>query len=295
VRIISFTSSAENFTAARLGVWRDEQIADLTATGLPSSLEQLLALDDWRAGAEQAAAGAPLLDPGEVEIGAPLVAPPKILCLGMNFRAHAEEVDAEAPAEPTVFSKLASSITGPTDPIVIPAAAPRRVDYEGELAVVIGGRGRDVPVADAEALIAGYTVANDVSARDWQLKKPAGQWLLGKSFDTFLPLGPELVTADEAPEPEAMTLRCAIGDEILQEASIADLLVGIPEAISYLSAVCTLEPGDLILTGTPEGVGMARVPRRFLGAGDVVETSVGGIGTLRNPVVTADETERAQA
>jgi 2-keto-4-pentenoate hydratase/2-oxohepta-3-ene-1,7-dioic acid hydratase in catechol pathway len=285
VRLVRFRDGG----SARLGALADGALADLTGAGLPSSVEELLRSGEgWREQAERAIADAARVEE-EVQLLAPVARPSKILCLGMNFRSHAEEVGVEEEsAEPTVFSKLASSLTGPSDPIVLPAEAPDRVDYEAELAVVIGRSGRNVPVEQAAEWVAGYTVANDVSARDWQLKKPAGQWLLGKSFDTFLPFGPALVTPDEAPPPDEMVVRCTVSGEVLQEASIADMIVGIPEAIAYVSRVCTLEPGDVILAGTPDGVGMARQPRRFLLPGDVVETSVSGVGMLRNPVTSAD-------
>lgn len=274
--------------SVRLGALADGAVADLSAKGLPNSVEDLLRCgEDWQQRAIDALSEAGRVEQ-EVQLLSPVARPSKILCLGMNFRSHADEVGANEEAlEPTVFSKLSSSLTGPSDPIVLPAEAPDRVDYEAELAVVIGRGGRDIPVERAAEWVGGYTVANDVSARDWQLKKPAGQWLLGKSFDTFLPLGPAVVTSDEVPPPEEMVVRCVVSGEVLQEASVADMIVGIPEAISYVSRVCTLEPGDLILTGTPGGVGMARKPRRFLASGDVVETSVSGIGLLRNPVTTA--------
>jgi 2-keto-4-pentenoate hydratase/2-oxohepta-3-ene-1,7-dioic acid hydratase in catechol pathway len=285
VRFVRF----KNGGSVRLGALADGSVADLSAAGLPTSVEDLLRSgEDWRERATEALAGAVRVEEDRVQLLSPVALPSKILCLGMNFRSHSEEVGAdEEYVEPTVFSKLASSLTGPSDPIVLPAEAPNRVDYEAELAVVIGRRGRDIPVERATEWIAGYTVANDVSARDWQLKKPAGQWLLGKSFDTFLPFGPAVVTSDEAPQPDEMIVRCVVSGEVLQEASVADMIVGIPEAISYVSRVCTLEPGDIILSGTPGGVGMARNPRRFLAPGDVVETSVSGIGELRNAVTSA--------
>ena len=285
MRLIRFTDGG----SVRLGALAEGAVADLSAAGLPTSVEELLGSgEDWQERATDAMSSAVRVEADEVRLLSPVAMPSKILCLGMNFRAHTEEVGADGEsAEPTVFSKLASSLTGPSDPIVLPAEAPNRVDYEAELAVVIGRRGRDIPVESAMEWVAGYTVANDVSARDWQLKKPAGQWLLGKSFDTFLPLGPAIVTSDEAPATDEMIVRCVVSGDVLQEASVADMIVGIPEAISYVSRVCTLEPGDVILSGTPGGVGMGRNPRRFLAPGDVVETSVSGIGELRNPVTSA--------
>jgi 2-keto-4-pentenoate hydratase/2-oxohepta-3-ene-1,7-dioic acid hydratase in catechol pathway len=221
---------------------------------------------------------------GDVKFLAPLTRPPKVIAIGLNYEGHRLETKGDEPTEPTVFSKFASSIIGPDQEIRLPAAAPRRVDYEAELAVVLAGGGRDVAESDAMSLVAGYTIANDVSARDWQVKKPNGQWLLGKTFDTFLPLGPVLVTTDEVVDPHALRITCSISGELVQDASTSELIFRIPYLISYLSRVFRLEPGDVILTGTPAGVGMARTPPRWLADGDVVEINIEGIGTLRNPV-----------
>jgi 2-keto-4-pentenoate hydratase/2-oxohepta-3-ene-1,7-dioic acid hydratase in catechol pathway len=226
-------------------------------------------------------------DVADLSLLPPMSNPPKVIGIGMNYESHRLEIGAEPQSEPTVFGKFASAITGPNDPIVLPAAAPRRVDYEAELAVVLGATGRDVPEADAMSLVVGYMVANDVSARDWQVKKPAGQWELGKSFDTFLPLGPSLVTADEIDDPHGLRVTCEIGEDLLQDGNTGDLIFPIPALIAYLSRVCTLMPGDLVLTGTPGGVGMSRKPPRWLGGGDVVCTTVEGLGRLANPVQAA--------
>ncbi len=225
----------------------------------------------------------------DVRLLAPLRRPGKILCLGLNYESHLREVGLEKPAEPTVFSKLDNTITGPTDPILIPAAAPRRLDYEAELAVVIGRPGQAIAVDQALGHVAAATVANDVTARDWQLKKPNGQWLLGKSFDTFMPIGPALVTLDELPPLDSLALRCVVNGETRQEASTAEMLFGVAEIVSYLSDVCTLNPGDVILTGTPAGVGMALDPRQWLAEGDTVECTIEGIGSLLNTVTAGGE------
>lgn len=220
----------------------------------------------------------------ELELDAPAPGPSKVLCVGQNYPEHAAEVGAAVPSEPIFFAKLPSTVVGPTDTILLPAAAPRRVDYEAELALVIGRRGRDIGVEQALDYVLGYLVANDVTARDWQVKKPGGQWMLGKSFDTFLPLGPYLVTADEVPDPSSLRVTCGLGGEIVQDDTSDHMLFGIPELIAYVSRVATLEPGDLLLTGTPAGTGSSRTPPRWLGEGDVLETSVSGLGSLRNPV-----------
>jgi len=226
-------------------------------------------------------------DLADVKVLAPVVRPSKVVCVGINYVPHMEESGFERPAEPVIFSKLPSALSGPHDPILLPKAAPRRVDYEAELVVVMGRRGRDIERLRALDHVAGYTVGNDVSARDWQLKKPGGQWLLGKSFDTFLPLGPWLTTPDEFGDPAGRHVRCSINGELLQDDVLANLIFDIPDVIAYVSRVATLEPGDLIMTGTPGGVGQSRTPPRWLQEGDVVETEVDGIGTMRNPVRTA--------
>jgi 2-keto-4-pentenoate hydratase/2-oxohepta-3-ene-1,7-dioic acid hydratase in catechol pathway len=214
----------------------------------------------------------------------PLQSPEKILAIGMNYRSHVAEVGAEIPREPTVFSKFNSTIIGDGSAIHLPLAAPDRVDYEAELAVVIGRECREVPSEDALDVVAGYMVANDVTARDWQLRKPGGQWLLGKTFDTFLPLGPYLVTSDEVPDPHRLSVRCTVSGELLQDGNTSDMIFRIPELIEYISKVVTLRPGDIILTGTPAGIGAARTPRRYLKDGDMVETRIDGLGMVRNTV-----------
>jgi len=286
MRLVRFTTDSSQ---PSLGLERDGQIFDLSGadTSLPTDCGELLAVDDWRRKCEEAAATATAYPLTAVALQAPLTRPGKIVCLGLNYQSHLDETGLEKPSDPTVFAKYASSITGPNDPIVLPAAAPKRVDYEAELAFVIGRRGRDVEAAQAMDMIAGYTVANDVSARDWQLRRSGGQWLLGKTFDTFLPIGPALVTADEVTAPEDLRVTCTVSGDLLQDGNTGELLFGIAEIVSYLSTVFVLEPGDLILTGTPGGVGMSRDPRRFLQAGDTVEVAVEGIGTIRNPVAEA--------
>ena len=220
----------------------------------------------------------------------PLHQPPKVIGIGLNYPEHASENALEKPSEPVVFAKFASTIVGPNDPIVLPAAAPRRVDYEAELGVVIGRTGRDIAVEDAMRFVLGYTAVDDVTARDWQVKKPAGQWILGKGFDSFLPIGPCIVTADEIADVAQLRITCTIDGEMLQDDRASSMIFSIPEIIAYISRVATLTPGDLILTGTPSGTGSARTPPRWLTAGDVVEVAVSEIGTLRNPVREQDTT-----
>jgi 2-keto-4-pentenoate hydratase/2-oxohepta-3-ene-1,7-dioic acid hydratase in catechol pathway len=218
------------------------------------------------------------------DLAAPL-RPPKVVAIGLNYLDHIRETGMEAPPAPLVFSKWPSCVIGPDEPIVIDSAVTKRVDWEVELAAVIGQRLYRVPVEDALDGVFGYTVANDVSARDVQFGDV--QWVRGKSLDTFCPLGPVVVTADELGDPQALGLRTRVNGETVQDSSTAEMIFGVAELVSYCSHSFTLEPGDVILTGTPWGCGEFMDPKRSLAPGDVVEVEVDGIGTLRNPVVAA--------
>jgi 2-keto-4-pentenoate hydratase/2-oxohepta-3-ene-1,7-dioic acid hydratase in catechol pathway len=217
-----------------------------------------------------------------VRILAPIPRPPKLICIGLNYRDHALEAKMEVPQVPTVFSKFSSSVIGPGQPIVLPknSAEP---DYEAEFAFVIGTGGRHIPAADWKRHVFGFTIVNDVSARDFQ--RASTQWLMGKTFDTFAPMGPHIVSTDEIEDPHALDISLRINGEELQHSNTRELIFKIPELVAYLSSVITLEPGDVVSTGTPAGVGFARRPRRYLQPGDEVVVSVAGIGELRNPVV----------
>ncbi len=217
-------------------------------------------------------------------IRAPL-APVAILGVGLNYRRHAEESGARIPEYPVLFSKPISSVQHPGEPIAIPSALPTdEVDYECELAVVIGRRCKNVKRSEALDYVLGYTCANDVSARDWQLKKGGGQWVRGKSFDTFCPLGPCLVTADEIPDPNRLAIRTRLNGKVVQDWNTNDMIFDVPTLIEFLSASTTLLPGTVILTGTPHGVGMASKPPTWLQPGDSVTVQIEGIGELSNPV-----------
>lgn len=209
-------------------------------------------------------------------------APGKIVAIGLNYLDHIRESGQAAPERPLVFAKFPSSLIGTGAPIRLPLELTSRVDWEVELAVVIGTRARDVAEADALGHVFGYTVANDVSARDLQFAD--GQWVRAKSLDSFCPLGPEIVTADEIPDPQALRLRCRVNGEVMQDASTALMVFGVAELISFCSRSFTLDPGDVLLTGTPWGCGEFMEPKRSLAPGDVVECEVEGIGVLRNPV-----------
>ena len=214
------------------------------------------------------------------------VAPTAILCVGLNYRRHAEETGAAIPTDPVLFFKAPTAVQHPGDPIELPTfLASTQVDYECELAVVIGRACKNVRAEDALGYVAGYTCANDVSARDWQIARGGSQWSRGKTFDTFCPLGPVLVTPDELPDPGRLGIRTVLNGEVVQRSSTDDLIFSVPEIIAFLSGSTTLAPGTVLLTGTPEGVGMARKPPRWLRAGDTVTVEIEGIGALTNPVV----------
>jgi 5-carboxymethyl-2-hydroxymuconate isomerase len=207
--------------------------------------------------------------------------PDKIICVGRNYRAHAAEEGADLPAEPLLFGKFSNTLVGPGDPIVLPAAS-THVDAEAELVVVIGTAASRVSRADALDHVAGYTVANDVSARDLQFAD--GQWFRGKGFDSFCPLLPEIAPAGALGDARGLRVTQRLNGELLQDASTSDLIFDIPTLVSYSSHVCSLLPGDVILTGTPDGVGYFREPRIALQPGDLVEIEVEGVGLLANPV-----------
>ena len=211
--------------------------------------------------------------------------PGKIICVGLNYRDHAEEQGVDLPDEPLLFGKFANALCGPGDAIVLPREA-EHVDAEAELAVVIGARARRLSGAEALDAVSGYACANDVSARNLQFKD--GQWLRGKSFDTFCPLGPRLVSKDELGDAGDLRILQRLNGEPLQDSRTSELIFGVPQLVAHASTVFTLEPGDLILTGTPSGVGIFRKPPIALEPGDQVEVEIEAIGILRNPVVGED-------
>ncbi len=213
------------------------------------------------------------------------IAPSQILGIGLNYRRHAEETKAKIPDHPVLFGKGLNSLQNPGDPILIPTFLPSgEVDYECELAVVIKKACKNVSRRDALRFVLGYTCANDVSARDWQKRTGGGQWSRGKSFDSFCPLGPCLVTPDEIPDPNGLAIRTILNEETVQDCNTGDMIFDVPSLIEFLSGSTTLLPGTVILTGTPHGVGMAAIPPRWLVPGDVVSVQIEKIGTLTNPV-----------
>ena len=268
----------------------ETQFVDLRAIddSLPLSLKALLAQEDGIARAAAAAqnesAGGHLVTG---RLLAPIIEPGKVICIGLNYRDHAAESGMEIPSEPVCFSKFSQAVIGPDADIELPAVS-KQVDYEAELVAIIGRRGKNIAAADARSYIAGYTNGHDVSARDWQIGRPGGQWLLGKTPDTFAPLGPWLVTADEVADPNRLGICLRLNGQTMQESNTQEFIFTIEQVIEHLSKLITLNPGDVIFTGTPPGVGMARKPPVFLKPGDEVEVEIDGLGILRNPVVAAE-------
>ncbi len=270
---------------ARVGVVHDDGIVDLSrvAPGLPATTLALLeagpaALRDAAAAAD----GAEAIPLEKVTLLAPISRPPKFFGVGLNYADHVAESGLERPKHPTIFNKQSTCVTGPTAAIHRPRVSPA-LDYEGELGFVIGRRCRHVSRDDARDVIAGYVVVNDVSVRDWQLRVPT--WTMGKSFDTHGPMGPWLVTADEVPDPHALRLRTWVNGELRQESNTCQLIFDCFTLVEHLSTAFTLEPGDVVATGTPAGVGMAMKPPKLLVPGDVVKIEIEGIGAIENPVV----------
>lgn len=212
----------------------------------------------------------------------PIPRPGKIICIGQNYAEHAAESHAAVSPYPIIFAKYPNTLIAGGASIILPRAS-TQVDYEGELAAVIGTRARNVAEQQALAHVGGYAAFNDVSARDFQSR--TSQWTIGKTFDTFGPMGPSLTTADEVPDPQSLAIRVSIGDEILQASHTSKMIFPVATLIAYLSSVMTLDPGDIIATGTPDGVGAARTPQRFLRSGDVVRVAIEGLAVLDNPVV----------
>jgi 2-keto-4-pentenoate hydratase/2-oxohepta-3-ene-1,7-dioic acid hydratase in catechol pathway len=212
----------------------------------------------------------------------PIERPQKIVCVGLNYRDHAEEQGVDLPERPILFAKWPNALVGPGEPIVVPAIT-QKVDYEAELGVVVGERVKGVSVESALEAVAGYVCLNDVSARDLQFGD--GQWVRGKSPDTFCPVGPSLVPRDEIPDPQALRIRAVLNGETMQDSTTANMVFGVAEIVAFVSQAITLEPGDLIATGTPAGVGAFRTPPVFMQPGDEITIEIEGLGALTNPVV----------
>jgi len=270
---------------AEPGVLLPDGILSLRGAGFSSLIGVLAGGVDARAQVDTWVAERPaeaLVPAGAVKLLAPIPRPPKLICVGLNYRDHAIEAKMEMPKVPTIFNKFPNAVIGPDDPIVLPRNS-SQPDYEAEFAFVIGKGGRHIPAERWQEHVYGYTIVNDVSARDFQMA--TSQWLMGKTFDTFAPMGPVLVTADEIPDPHQLDISLTVNGEVLQSSNTRELIFKLPELVAFLSSVFTLEPGDVVSTGTPAGVGFARKPPRYLQPGDEVAIRVQGVGELRNPVV----------
>jgi 2-keto-4-pentenoate hydratase/2-oxohepta-3-ene-1,7-dioic acid hydratase in catechol pathway len=284
--------------AWRAGIAQEEAVVDVSASRLGRadaaggqgglSVRALLqqgqqALEEVFAWAQQQfEAKSNLISLDTLELGPPVPDPDKILCLGVNYREHAAEAQQELPAVPMFFAKFRNSLIGPTSPILLPRVS-TQIDYEGELAVIISTRCKDVTEQEALQYVAGYTIMHDVSARDLQMQ--TSQWTAGKALDTFAPMGPGIVLASSIPDPQTLTLTTRLNEQVVQHDSTANMIFSVAAAIAFLSSLMTLEPGDIIATGTPSGVGFKRTPPLFLREGDVVDIEIERIGRIRNPVI----------
>jgi 2-keto-4-pentenoate hydratase/2-oxohepta-3-ene-1,7-dioic acid hydratase in catechol pathway len=281
MRIVTFEVQGQ----AHPGAIGADEVVDLSGAGFSSVLQLIEAGREGLDKAQGFLASAPAewrKPLSSVRLLAPIPKPRKLLCVGLNYLDHAKESNAEIPNVPTIFNKFATAVIAPGDNIVLPKVS-NSPDYEGEFAFVISKGGRHIHGDNWKDHVFGYTIVNDVSARDFQ--RATTQWLMGKTFDTFAPMGPWIVTADEIANPHTLQVKTEINGELLQDSNTRELIFKIPDLIAHLSSVFTLEPGDIVSTGTPSGVGFARKPPRWLRPGDDVVITIEGIGQLRNPVI----------
>jgi 2-keto-4-pentenoate hydratase/2-oxohepta-3-ene-1,7-dioic acid hydratase in catechol pathway len=281
MKLATFTDSS----GTRVGVVQGDGIVDLAsaAPDLPREMTALLgAGPDALAAAARASDGATTIPLADVRLEAPIGRPPKIMAVGLNYADHVAEAGLETPKFPLVFNKQPTSVIGPSDPFHMPRVS-SALDYEGELGVVIGRRCRHVPKDRAVEAIAGYVVLNDVTVRDWQLRTPT--WTIGKSFDTHCPMGPWITTADEVDDPHSLGIKTWVNDELRQSSNTKHLIFDAFTLVEHLSTAFTLEPGDVIATGTPGGVGIAMKPPKLLVVGDVVKIAIERLGEIENHVI----------
>jgi 2,4-diketo-3-deoxy-L-fuconate hydrolase len=289
MKIITFKKHGAEQAQHRIGaVVSDSELIDLTSLVSDQDLTatEILKCFDLDSGFLEKAKihTGDVIDRDSVEICSPVPRPGKIICIGLNYRDHAEESGMAIPKSPVIFSKFSTCANGPGQPIVIPSGSVE-TDYEAELAFIIGRRASNVRLEDAMSYVFGYANFNDVSARDFQFAD--GQWQRGKSCDTFAPMGEFAVTADEIPDPQDLSIKLRLNGETMQDSSTSQMIFGVAELVEFLSRYITLEPGDVVATGTPPGVGFARKPPVYLKDGDVVEVEIAGLGILSSPVVGA--------
>ena len=279
MRLVTFTTGS----GPRAGIVVGDRIIDLAGAGYADVVSFLEAGDAGVVAVKDLVANPnETFSRASVTLLAPVPQPPKFICIGLNYRDHAIESGMEIPTTPTIFTKYSNAIIGPGQPIELPSVS-SQVDYEAEFAFVVGKRGKNIPAENWEEYIFGYTIVHDVSARDYQLA--TSQWTIGKTFDTFGPMGPELVAKDEIADPHDLRISLELNGQVLQDSNTSQLVFDIPALVEYLSKVMTLLPGDVVSTGTPPGVGMARKPPIFMKPGDDVKITIEGIGELCNPVV----------
>jgi 2-keto-4-pentenoate hydratase/2-oxohepta-3-ene-1,7-dioic acid hydratase in catechol pathway len=286
MKLVTFTQNGHS----RIGALDAEEVVDFSvaSSGLPADMLAFLeqgeaAMDSAR---EACASGRGRLALADVTLQAPIRRPPKVLAVGLNYRDHVEETGLQMPEVPMIFNKQSTAVTGPGNDIHLPKDS-TQLDYEGEFAFVIGKRCRRVPKEKAMSVIAGFTIVNDVSVRDWQFR--SATTTMGKSWDTHCPMGPAIVTPDEVPDPHNLALRTWVNDELRQDSNTRYLIFNCFDLIEHLSTAFTLEPGDVVPTGTPSGVGIGFDPKVWLKAGDVVRIAVDRLGELENRVVTEPE------
>ncbi|HZZ40898.1 MAG TPA: fumarylacetoacetate hydrolase family protein [Acidobacteriaceae bacterium] len=282
MKLVCFEFFSEG--APRPGLLVGDEILDLAPLGVPDTISAIAVGPVALRQALEMPETSRIARSG-VRLLAPIPRPPRIFCVGLNYRDHAVESKMEIPKVPTIFLKLPSAVIGPEETVRIPAQT-QQPDYEVEFALVIGKAGRAIAKENWREHVFGFTILNDVSARDVQLA--TSQWTLGKSFDTFCPFGPAIVTEDEIPDPHALDIRLSIGGEVLQHSNTRELIFKVPELIEYISSITPLETGDIISTGTPAGVGLGRTPRRWLQPGETMLAEVEGLGQLINPVGTGN-------
>ncbi len=295
MQVVSYRKEGQTDGSWRAGVEHGGRVVDVAALwhdgGQQTTTRQLLAagpatlrkvVEQARAALDAGPDAAGVFQAASVEIGPPVPDPDKIICIGLNYADHANEAGMAQTEVPVFFAKFRNSLTGPTSPILLPRVS-TQIDYEGELALIIGTRCKEVSEQDALQYVAGYTIMNDVSARDLQMQ--TSQFTAGKALDTFAPMGPGIVLASDIPDPQALTLTTRVNGQVVQHSSTANMIFSVARIIAFLSSLMTLEPGDIIATGTPSGVGFKRTPPLFLRDGDITEVEIERIGRIRNPVV----------